>query len=66
MSDEFVPHPADVILRELDQRGWSQRDLAEILNRPVQVINELVKRRKPVTVRMSCALEDAFGVPAQF
>jgi len=35
--------------RELEARGWTQKDLAEIIGRPIQTINEIIRGTKQVT-----------------
>ena len=58
--------PGHIVQRELDSRGWTQRDLAEIMNRPTQTINEIIKGRKRVTPETARELAAAFGTSAQF
>ena len=33
--------PGYRIQAELDERGWTQKDLAEVLGRPIQAVNEM-------------------------
>jgi HTH-type transcriptional regulator / antitoxin HigA len=53
--------PGRVLRRELDARGWSQRDLSRIIGRPVQAINEIVGAQKAITPETSLQLAAAFG-----
>ncbi|MEH2062055.1 MAG: hypothetical protein V7K50_07215 [Nostoc sp.] len=46
-----VPTPGKILSRELEARGWTQKDLAEIMGRPVQTINEFIIRNKKVFSR---------------
>ena len=55
------PTSPGTILRELDTRGWTQRDLAEILDRPPQVITEIVRGSKQITPDTALELGAAFG-----
>jgi len=58
--------PGEFIKDELEARGWSQLDLAEILGRdPVQV-NLIVKGKQAITPETATQLGDAFGTGAQF
>lgn len=41
--------PGDFIREELEARGWTQRDLAEILGRPIQAVNAIVNGKKEIT-----------------
>src|SRR5208337_1785509 len=36
--------PGDFIREELEARGWTQRDLAEIIGRPVQTVSAIVNQ----------------------
>lgn len=58
--------PGEFIKDELDARGWTQADLAEILGRPVQAVNEIIAAKKAVTPETAQGLGDAFGTGAQF
>lgn len=57
-----VNPPGNLISRELEARGWSQRDLAEIMGRPVQVVNEIIKGTKQITVATAIELAAAFDM----
>jgi HTH-type transcriptional regulator / antitoxin HigA len=57
--------PGDLILRELEKRNWTQDDLAEIIRRPRQAVNETISGKRGITLDMAVALADAFeGDPA--
>ena len=58
--------PGDFIREELEARGWTQRDLAEILGRPAQVISAIVNAKREVTPETAVALGAAFGTSAEF
>jgi len=57
-----VNPPGHLIARELEARGWSQKDLAEIMSRPVQVVNEIIKGTKQITVATAIELAAAFDM----
>lgn len=57
--------PGDYIREELGARGWSQLDLAEILGRPAQAVNEIIAGKRSITPDTAKALGDAFGTSAQ-
>ena len=56
-----VNPPGNHIARELEARGWTQKDLADIMGRPVQVINEIIKGTKQITVETAMELAATFG-----
>jgi HTH-type transcriptional regulator/antitoxin HigA len=41
--------PGEFIKEELEARGWTQEDLAEILGRPFRLVNELVGGKRGIT-----------------
>ena len=58
--------PGEIIREELEARGWTQSDLAEILGRPLVLVNEIVTGRRAITPETARGLGDAFGVDPQF
>ena len=66
----FVPAevfpPGEIIRGELKARGWTQADLAEIMERPLQMVNEIVGAKKRVTEETAKELEAALGIEAEF
>jgi HTH-type transcriptional regulator / antitoxin HigA len=61
MSEGKPKPPGEFIRAELEARGWAQADLARIVNRPVQAINEMIQGKKAVTPETAVALGFAFG-----
>ena len=57
--------PGEYIREELGERGWTQLDLAEILGRPPQVVNEIVAGKRSITPETARGLAEAFGTSAQ-
>ncbi len=53
--------PGRILSRELEARGWTQRDLAQILRRPPQAINEIVRGSKEITPETALELAEALG-----
>ena len=60
-----VEHPGEAVRQELEKRGWSQAELARIINRPVTAINETVTGKRGMTPEMAVALGVAFGTGPQ-
>ena len=57
--------PGDFIKEEMEERGWTQQDLAEILNKPLPTINELLNGKRGIVVETARRLAAAFGTSAQ-
>jgi HTH-type transcriptional regulator/antitoxin HigA len=69
MADRQVAEvfpPGDFIKEELDARGWTQNDLAEILARPPRLVSELISAKRAVSPETAKGLGEAFGTGAQF
>jgi addiction module HigA family antidote len=61
-----VPTPGRILSRELEARGWTQKDLAEIIDRPVQTINEIIRGSKQITPETAIELSHALGTSPEF
>lgn len=59
-----VVPPGTHLRREVEARGWSQSDLAEILDRPIQAVNQILKGKKAITAATARELEDATSISA--
>jgi HTH-type transcriptional regulator/antitoxin HigA len=57
---EIFP-PGEFLREELDARGWSQTEFAEILGRPVRLINELIAGKKSITPDTAHQIGRALG-----
>jgi HTH-type transcriptional regulator/antitoxin HigA len=53
--------PGEFIRDELEARGWTQGDLAQIMGRPLRLVNELVAGKKQITPDTARGLAKAFG-----
>src|ERR1017187_4690160 len=58
--------PGEAIKEELEERGWSQRDLAAIMGVQPSVVNGIVKGTKPISLDLAQNLAAAFGTSAQY
>lgn len=58
--------PGAIIRRELEARDWTQKDLARIMGRPAQAINEIVRGTKQITPETAIEMGEAFGTSPQF
>jgi HTH-type transcriptional regulator / antitoxin HigA len=57
--------PGDHTREEIEYRGWTQGDLATIMGRPLQVVNEIINGKKAITARTAYELEAALGPSAE-
>lgn len=58
--------PGEFLRDELEARGWTQADLAKVLGRPLQTVNEILAGRKTITPETAQGLGAALGTSAQF
>lgn len=61
-----VVAPGTILSREVEARGWMQKDLARIIGRPQPPINEIVRGVKQITPATALELSEAFGATAEF
>lgn len=57
---EIFP-PGEFLREELEARGWSQTEMAEIIGRPVRLVNELIAGKKAITPETAIQLGDSLG-----
>lgn len=57
---EIFP-PGEFLREELEARGWSQTELAEIIGRPVRLINEIIAGKKAITPETAIQLGQSLG-----
>jgi len=58
--------PGESIKEELEERGWSQRDLAAIMGVQPSVVSGIINGTKPISLDLARNLAAAFGTSAQF
>jgi HTH-type transcriptional regulator/antitoxin HigA len=70
MITEYKPFmlvgPGDLILEELEVRGWTQQDLAEIIGMSSKTVNQLINHKQPITFETAQRLSMAFGQTVEF
>lgn len=67
MSDRMVAEvfpPGEFLKDELEARGWTQTEFAEIIGRPHRVVNELILAKRAVTPETARELAAALGTSA--
>jgi HTH-type transcriptional regulator/antitoxin HigA len=61
-NQNWIEHPGFYLKEEMDERGWSQRDLAFILGVPEQAVNLILSGKRGISADMAQALGAAFDV----
>lgn len=58
--------PGDFLAEELEARGWTQTELAEIIGRPAQVVSGIVSGKKEITRDTAAEIGAALGTSAEY
>ncbi|MCH8902275.1 MAG: helix-turn-helix domain-containing protein, partial [Chloroflexi bacterium] len=58
--------PGEFLADELAARGWSQTDLAHILGRDVNLVNDIIRGKRGITPETAQGLADAMGTSARY
>ncbi len=67
MADSGKPvSPGECIRIEMESRGWTQRDLAQILDRPLPTVNEVINGKRAIMPEMAVALSQAFSTTPDY
>ena len=65
-SDIAIP-PGEYLAEEIEARGFSQKELAKRMGRPVTAINEIINGKKAITAETALQLEGVIPeIPARF
>lgn len=64
-SDLPIP-PGEILEEELGAVEMTQKELAARLDRPPQVVNEIIRGKKAITPETALELEKVLGIPASF
>ncbi len=65
LAAEVFP-PGDFLKEELDARGWSQSDLAEVLGKSEGTVSQLMNGRKAIDAKTAIALSAALGTSRDY
>lgn len=57
--------PGEFIREELEERGWSEAEFAQILGRPAQAVSEILNGKKEITAETAVAFGEALGTSAE-
>ena len=58
-------HVGVILKSELAARGWTQNDLADIINRPPKTINQIITGKMGITADTAMQLSYALGISAE-
>lgn len=64
LAETFAP--GEVVKEELEERGWSQRDLAAIMGVQPSIVSGIIKGTKPISLDLARNLSAALGQSVQF
>ncbi|MBI2171778.1 MAG: HigA family addiction module antidote protein [Chloroflexi bacterium] len=62
-TNAVIP-PGELLREELEARGMTQKQLAQTIGRPAQLISEICRGKKEITAETALDLEKALGTPA--
>lgn len=69
MDIEYTPGivspPGDYLREELEARGWTSAEFAEIIARPPQTVSAILNAKKEITPDTAVAIGKAFGTSAE-
>lgn len=65
MRPARVVPPGDILKTELESRGWTQKELAEIMKWPPQAISELLSGEKRITAEIAFELARTLGTTTE-
>ena len=57
--------PGEFLKDELEARNWSQVEFAEIIGRPVRLVNEIIAGKKSITPETALQFEASLGTSAE-
>lgn len=57
--------PGEFIKEELDSRGWTQEQLADLMGQPSSVVSNIVNGKRAISADIASSLADVFGTTSQ-
>ena len=58
--------PGEFIRDELEARGWTQDDLAEVMGRNPRLVNEIITGKRSITPETAMGLGEALDTSSQY
>ena len=65
-APDWVSPPGDTILDLLEERGWTQQQLADRLGYSLKHVNQLIKAKVPLTENAAMRLQNVLGASVGF
>lgn len=65
MTPAFPTHPGEILKKEIESRGISQRELARRMGIQYTVLNEILNAHRPLTEKTSLLFEAVLGIDAE-
>lgn len=53
--------PGEYLRDELDERGWTVTEFAEVIGRPIQAVSEILNGKKEITTETALVIAEALG-----
>lgn len=57
--------PGEILRVELEARNWTQNDLAEIMGRPLRMVNQIITGKSGISPETAMQLEGALNISAE-
>lgn len=57
--------PGSILKEELEARGWTQQEFADIICKPVQAVNEIIVGKKSIIPETAILFSEALGTSAE-
>ena len=58
--------PGSILKEEIEYRGITQKELADLMGRPTEVIEEILLGNQEITHTTATEIQEALGISAQF
>jgi len=58
--------PGTMLLLHLESRHWTQKDLSEVIGRPMQAVSEIIHNKKEITRQTAAQLAAATGTTPEY
>lgn len=65
MKTAILIHPGEILADELEARKWTQKQLAELVQKSPQEVNFIITGKRNLNADWALRLESAIGISAQ-